>query len=72
MKRAGIRALYQLNNLKKELTITDIVFVIAPRINAAGRIDHAMRAAELLLTDNEEELRDLQEALTKQIPIVKK
>ena len=55
MKRVGIRALYQLNNLKKELTITDIVFVIAPRINAAGRIDHAMRAAELLLTDNEEE-----------------
>jgi single-stranded-DNA-specific exonuclease len=55
MKRAGIRALYLLNNLKKELTITDIVFVIAPRINAAGRIDHAMRAAELLLTDNEEE-----------------
>src|ERR1700744_4518669 len=40
MKRPGIRALYQLNNLKKDLTITDIVFVIAPRINAAGRIDH--------------------------------
>jgi single-stranded-DNA-specific exonuclease len=55
MKRAGIRALYQLNNLKKEVTITDIVFVLAPRINAAGRIDHAMRAAELLLSDNEEE-----------------
>jgi single-stranded-DNA-specific exonuclease len=55
MKRAGIRALYQLNNLKKEVTITDIVFVLAPRINAAGRIDHALRAAELLLSDNEEE-----------------
>ena len=55
MKRAGIKALYQLNNLKKELTITDIVFVIAPRINAAGRIDHALRAVELLLTDEEEE-----------------
>lgn len=55
MKRAGIRALYQLNNLKKEITITDIVFVLAPRINAAGRIDHALRAAELLLSDNEEE-----------------
>ena len=55
MKRAGIRALYQLNNLKKEVTITDVVFVLAPRINAAGRIDHAMRAAELLLSDNEEE-----------------
>ncbi len=55
MKRAGIRALYQLNNLKKDVTITDIVFVIAPRINAAGRIDHAMRATELLLSNNEEE-----------------
>ena len=55
MKRAGIRALYQLNNLKKEITITDVVFVLAPRINAAGRIDHALRAAELLLSDHEEE-----------------
>lgn len=55
MKRSGIRALYQLNNLKKELTITDIVFVLAPRINAAGRIDHALRAVELLLSENEEE-----------------
>jgi single-stranded-DNA-specific exonuclease len=55
MKRAGIRALYQLNNLKKEVTITDVVFVLAPRINAAGRIDHALRAAELLLSDNDEE-----------------
>lgn len=55
MNRAGIKALYQLNNLKKEVTITDVVFVIAPRINAAGRIDHAMRAVELLLCDKEEE-----------------
>ena len=55
MKRAGIRALYQLNNLKKEVTITDIVFVIAPRINAAGRIEHALRAVELLLSDHDEE-----------------
>jgi single-stranded-DNA-specific exonuclease len=57
MKRAGIRALYQLNNLKKEVTITDVVFVIAPRINAAGRIDHALRAVELLLSDDEEEAK---------------
>ena len=58
MKRAGIRALYQLNNLKKEVTITDVVFVIAPRINAAGRIDHAMRATELLLSEDEEEAKN--------------
>lgn len=52
LKRPGIKALYQTNKLKKELTVTDLVFVIAPRINAAGRIDHAMRAAELLLSNN--------------------
>ncbi|HWY36959.1 MAG TPA: single-stranded-DNA-specific exonuclease RecJ [Bacteroidia bacterium] len=55
LKRPGIKALYQTNKLKKELTVADLVFVIAPRINAAGRIDHAMRAAELLLSTNEEE-----------------
>jgi single-stranded-DNA-specific exonuclease len=55
MNRAGIRALYQLNNLKKEITISDVVFVLAPRINAAGRIDHAHRAAELLLSNDDEE-----------------
>jgi single-stranded-DNA-specific exonuclease len=55
LKRPGIKALYQSNKLKKELTVTDLVFVIAPRINAAGRIDHAMRAAELLLSTNVEE-----------------
>ncbi|MGZ3864072.1 MAG: single-stranded-DNA-specific exonuclease RecJ [Bacteroidia bacterium] len=55
LKRPGIKALCQSNKLKKELTVTDLVFVIAPRINAAGRIDHAMRAAELLLSKNLEE-----------------
>lgn len=36
-----------------ELTITDVVFKIAPRINAAGRIAHAHKAVELLLENNE-------------------
>jgi single-stranded-DNA-specific exonuclease len=36
-------------NLKKSvLTITDVVFIIAPRINAAGRIKHGNYAVELL------------------------
>lgn len=34
--------------LKRPLTITDLVFVIGPRINAAGRMDHGSRAVELL------------------------
>lgn len=45
--RPGIKALTQ-QLKKKELTITDVVFVIAPRINAAGRIKHGTHAVELL------------------------
>ena len=45
--RPGIKALIQ-NVKKKELTITDVVFIIAPRINAAGRIKHGNEAVALL------------------------
>lgn len=45
--RAGIKALIQ-NVKKKVLTITDVVFIIAPRINAAGRIQHGNEAVALL------------------------
>jgi single-stranded-DNA-specific exonuclease len=45
--RTGIKAMIQ--QVKKEvLTITDVVFIIAPRINAAGRIKHGNYAVELL------------------------
>ncbi|WP_310560236.1 single-stranded-DNA-specific exonuclease RecJ [Flavobacterium sp.] len=45
--RPGIKALiYQIK--KKTLDITDVVFIIAPRINAAGRIKHGNHAVELL------------------------
>jgi single-stranded-DNA-specific exonuclease len=45
--RPGIKALIQ-NVNKKLLTITDVVFIIAPRINAAGRIKHGNEAVALL------------------------
>jgi single-stranded-DNA-specific exonuclease len=45
--RPGIKALIQ-NVKKKVLTITDVVFIIAPRINAAGRIKHGNDAVALL------------------------
>jgi len=45
--RNGIKAI--IHQVKKEeLTITDVVFIIAPRINAAGRIKHGNQAVELL------------------------
>jgi single-stranded-DNA-specific exonuclease len=45
--RPGIKALIQ-NVKKKVITITDVVFIIAPRINAAGRIKHGNDAVALL------------------------
>lgn len=45
--RPGIRAI--IDQIKKqELTITDVVFIIAPRINAAGRMEHGNHAVTLL------------------------
>ncbi|MFA5297168.1 MAG: single-stranded-DNA-specific exonuclease RecJ [Lutibacter sp.] len=45
--RNGIKAMiHQIK--KKVLNITDVVFIIAPRINAAGRIKHGNDAVELL------------------------
>jgi len=45
--RPGIKAL--VHQVKKQkLDITDVVFIIAPRINAAGRIKHGNHAVELL------------------------
>ncbi|MEZ0005449.1 single-stranded-DNA-specific exonuclease [Flavobacterium sp. 28YEA47A] len=45
--RPGFKAITQ-NLKKKNLTITDVVFILAPRINAAGRIKHGNYAVRLL------------------------
>lgn len=45
--RNGIKAIIH-QTKKTILTITDVVFIIAPRINAAGRIKHGNYAVELL------------------------
>lgn len=55
--RPGIKALIQ--NIKKPaLTISDVVFIIAPRINAAGRIKHGNYAVELLTEFNLEQAEE--------------
>jgi len=52
--RPGIKALiHQIK--KKTLDITDVVFIIAPRINAAGRIKHGNHAVDLLTEFNFEQ-----------------
>ena len=47
--RVGLKALMETANKTKEVTVTDLVFGVAPRINAAGRIDHARKAVEILV-----------------------
>ena len=47
--RVGLRALMDVSLRENKLTISDLVFGIAPRINAAGRIGHAKKAVEILV-----------------------
>ncbi len=54
LPRNGFKAI--INQIKKTtLTITDVVFIIAPRINAAGRMKHGLHAVELLTEENEKQ-----------------
>ena len=50
--RTGLKALLKEANRSGQLTISDIVFGLAPRINAAGRIEHGKKAVELLIEDD--------------------
>lgn len=45
----GIKALIELSGLQKILHITNVVFAIAPRVNAAGRMDDARKAVQLFI-----------------------
>ncbi|MDG2276001.1 MAG: single-stranded-DNA-specific exonuclease RecJ [Flavobacteriaceae bacterium] len=60
--RNGIKAIIQEVH-KKVLTITDVVFIIAPRINAAGRIKHGNAAVELLTEANFEQALEFAKAI---------
>lgn len=55
-KRVGIAALYEVAGLgTKDVTASSISFMLAPRINAAGRIESAMTAIKLLLSTDFDE-----------------
>ncbi|GAB5555803.1 MAG: single-stranded-DNA-specific exonuclease RecJ [Schleiferiaceae bacterium] len=44
-----------------DATLSDLVFKVGPKINAAGRIEHGMRAVEFLLSENPMESKNLLE-----------
>lgn len=51
----GISALKQLSSLSKEMHISNLVFMIAPRVNAAGRMDDARKAVQMFVADTHDE-----------------
>lgn len=58
LERPGIRALAEISGLLgKPISTGQVVFVLAPRINAVGRLGDAERAVHLLITDSEERAR---------------
>ena len=75
---AGLRRMEHTHNLgiemllreagqkERRLTASVISFILAPRINAAGRMGHADMAAELFLTDDPRRAQNLAAALCEQ------
>lgn len=57
----GLRALKEIALIKNALDISGVVFTLGPRINAAGRVDHADGAVELLIASSQEEANALAE-----------
>ncbi|GAB4337312.1 MAG: single-stranded-DNA-specific exonuclease RecJ [Flammeovirgaceae bacterium] len=61
--RVGVKALIDVSGFKKQLDVTNIVFGIAPRINAAGRIGHANQAVKLLISESQSEAEEYAKAV---------
>ncbi len=59
----GIKALLELAGFKKQVCVNDLVFIVAPRINAAGRMDDARKAVNLFIEQDEKDALALAELL---------
>jgi single-stranded-DNA-specific exonuclease len=61
--RCGIRALKQVAGVVRDCSPETIAFKLAPRLNAAGRLDHAMLGVQLLTTESPAEAQRLADRL---------
>ncbi|HOZ98007.1 MAG TPA: single-stranded-DNA-specific exonuclease RecJ [Niabella sp.] len=59
----GIKALATLSSAKLPMSINNLVFMIAPRVNAAGRMDDASKAVRLFIANTDEEALQYAELL---------
>lgn len=62
-KNIGLKALIDVSTNGKAITTSTIGYIIAPRINASGRLGCASRSVELFLTDDAEKAHRLAESL---------
>ncbi len=60
---AGIKALIKLSKVEKYFSINNVVFIIAPRVNAAGRMDDAKKAVRMFIEDDYDKAMQFAEML---------
>lgn len=60
----GLKSIIKTANLGNDISITDIVFKIGPRINAAGRMALGIRSVDLLIAKNEDEAEFIAKDIT--------
>jgi single-stranded-DNA-specific exonuclease len=61
--RPGIAEILRVAGKTLPLTLTNVVFIIAPRINAAGRIHTGKKAVSLMISEDQEELKTIAESI---------
>jgi single-stranded-DNA-specific exonuclease len=59
----GIKALIELSGHQNKLSINNVVFIIAPRVNAAGRMDDARKAVLMFIEDDYTKAKEYAEML---------
>lgn len=64
-KRLGIKQLAEAASLSGKISVNKIYFGLAPRLNAAGRLEHASKSVELLLADDPQKAGELARELNR-------
>jgi len=59
----SLKTLLEASDFKRTLQMSDLVFVIGPRVNAAGRMDDAKKAVELFIATDSEKVKEIAAAL---------
>ncbi len=62
-KRTGFAAIAEKSGRKMPYDLSNVCFVIAPRINAAGRLEHGSKAVDLLISTNKNEALKIAEEI---------